>query len=808
MLTKIKNSATIPFLLEENFAISITHVDGTILHVNQLFCSLSKYSMDELIGQHVNKLNPSKDGEASIAKILKMLKNQRMVQQKIKRKTKTGESYWVQATLIPILDEQKKIQQLVSFEIDVTNEIRIEKKYVKALYELENIENALNQSTVVVITDQKGIITYVNDKFCELSQYTPDELIGQSHQIVNSGHHPQAFFKDMWRTIGKGKTWNGDVRNRAKDGSYYWVKTTIIPFLDEKNTPYQYIAIRSDITKRKVAEANLEIALKNDFQQTVKNLQNAIFKYTNDENGNIVFTLFEGKLKQKLNMTIENLTSQLRAGPGKQDRYRKYRKILMRALQGEINHFEFNYLRYTFLIHLSPITENNQVIEVVGTMSDITDRKLAEKKIKRMAYYDFLTNLPNRRLFEKRVNQAIHQAKENEQFAVMFIDLDRFKYINDSMGHETGDQILKSIAIRIQHLVRNTDIVGRRGGDEFVILLPNTNREEAGKIAKRLIEGLGQPLLLQNHDFDIYVNSSIGISMYPQDGRTCNDLIGNADIAMYQAKEDHMNTYHFFTEVLHKEMVEKAMLGAELRSAIKKDQLLLHYQPQIDLNTGRVSGIEALVRWRHPKYGMISPGKFIPIAEETGLIVSIGNWVLETACFQAKKWQDDGFPPIQMSINVSPREFKQPSFVSQVKDTILRSGLHPIYLNLEITETMMSDAHHCKMTLNKLRELGVNISVDDFGTGYSSLSYLNDFPLTHLKIDQSFVQELSKSNRAIVKTIISLAMNLNLKVVAEGVETEEQATFLNSLACDNVQGFFYSEPLTNEQIEPLLTRKF
>lgn len=807
MLTKIKNSTSIPLLLEEKFSISMIHVDGTILYVNQLFCDFSMYTKEELIGQHANLLNPQEDGNAAIAEIMEILSRKNMVQRKIRRISKIGETYWVRATLIPLHDEQGQIQQLISFEIDATSEVIIEKKYIRALSQLENIENALNQSTVVAITDRKGIITYVNEKFCDLSQYTFDELIGQSHRIVNSGYHSKEFFKNMWRTIGNGEIWSGDIKNRAKDGSEYWVKTTIIPFLNEKRIPYQYIAIRTDITRRKEAEFKLEMALKNDFQQTVKNLQNAVFKYTNDENNNIIFTLFEGKLTQKLNLTIDNLTTELQKNLGRRDRYQKYRQFLVRALHGEANHFELSYLKYTFLIHLSPVVENGHITEVVGTISEITERKLAEKKIKQMAYYDFLTNLPNRRLFEQKIVDTIKRASQTgESFAVMFIDLDRFKYINDSMGHETGDRILQSIATRIQNLVRKNDIVGRQGGDEFVILLPDTDKEEAANVAQHLIDGLGQSLQIQ--DLDLFVNSSIGISMYPKDGLTCNELIRNADIAMYQAKENHVNTFHFFTEALHQEMVEKALLSTDLRRVIENNQLLLHYQPQIDLKTGKISGMEALIRWQHPKRGMVSPAKFIPIAEETGLIVSIGKWVLETACLQAKKWQDAGFPPIQMSVNVSPREFRQPSFVDQVKDTLLKSGLDASYLNLEITETLMSDVHHCKITLDKLRELGVNVSIDDFGTGYSSLSYLNDFPITHLKIDQAFVQELSESNRAIVKTIISLAMNLGLQVVAEGVETKEQAALLDSLACDNVQGFLYSKPLPNDQILPLLTQKF
>lgn len=290
--------------------------------------------------------------------------------------------------------------------------------------------------------------------------------------------------------------------------------------------------------------------------------------------------------------------------------------------------------------------------------------------------------------------------------------------------------------------------------------------KKASEIAQRLIIGLERPFTLE--DQSIFINASIGISIFPKDGQTSLSLIRNADLAMFQVKNERSNSYHFFTETLHKKIMKKTKLTQDLRNAIQRDQLQLYYQPQIDLTTGVISGVEALIRWKHPEYGMVSPAQFIPIAEETGLIVPIGKWVLETACLQVKQWQMNGFPPIQMSINVSPREFRQASFVEQVQNALRKSNLDPQYLNLEITESMMSDVQYCQVMLQKLRQLGVDVSVDDFGTGYSSLSYLNSFPLTHLKIDQAFVRELDEKNYAIVKTIINLASNLNLTVIAEG----------------------------------------
>lgn len=765
------------------------------------------YKQETLINKHIELVTDENNFNTFKENLFNELKDQNTAQRKIKRVKENGEIYWVQATIMPIINDEKNIQQLVSFEIDITKAVQTKEKYHETLHELQNIENALNQSTVVVITNQRGIITYANEKFCQLSQYSAEELVGQSHQIVNSGYHPRSFFQEMWRTIASGNIWRGDIKNRAKDGSEYWVKTTIIPFLNDEGKPYQYVAIRTDITDRKKAEEALEVALKNDFQNTVKNLQNAVFKYTINQDNQIIFTLLEGKLTKKLGISFDKLTENDFLQSSSPEQIRRYRKKLFRAFKGKANHFELSYLQYTFLVYLSPIIQDDQVTEVVGTISDITDRKKAELEIKRMAYYDFLTDLPNRRFLEKKMDEAIALSKKtNDQFTVMFMDINQFKHINDALGHSVGDELLKQIARRIELLIGEDPIISRQGGDEFVILLPKTDEKKASEIAQRLIIGLERPFTLE--DQSIFINASIGISIFPKDGQTSLSLIRNADLAMFQVKNERSNSYHFFTETLHKKIMKKTKLTQDLRNAIQRDQLQLYYQPQIDLTTGVISGVEALIRWKHPEYGMVSPAQFIPIAEETGLIVPIGKWVLETACLQVKQWQMNGFPPIQMSINVSPREFRQASFVEQVQNALRKSNLDPQYLNLEITESMMSDVQYCQVMLQKLRQLGVDVSVDDFGTGYSSLSYLNSFPLTHLKIDQAFVRELDEKNYAIVKTIINLASNLNLTVIAEGVETKEQASVLLSLSCHNVQGFLYSKPLPTKEIEPLLTSKF
>lgn len=803
MVQGIKDLSSIFLLLEENFSVSITNLKGELVYVNQKFCELTKYSEQELLGQSYSLLNPNYSDQSYIfGKSNSMSKNKVSIQ-KIHATAKDGSEYWVQTTIIPVLNDSDEIIQFVAFDIDYTEAMLAERKYMKTQKDLDNIENALNQSTVVAITDRKGIITYVNDKFCELSKYTPKELLGQPHRIINSGYHSKSFFKNMWKTIGDGIIWKGDVKNRAKDGSEYWVDTTIVPFLNSKGIPYQYISIRTDITAKKKAEKSLKIALKNDFQQTVKHLQNAIFKYKYDKNEKIIFTLIEGQIAKKLKVSTESvLNGQFHNSLSKSE-LTEIVDYLKAGLAGEAVQFEFKLFNYTFLFYLSPIFENETVVEVVGTATDISDRKQAEEQIEHMAFYDYLTELPNRRFFKIKVNEQIERSlKDNTNFSMMFIDLDRFKNVNDSMGHSIGDQLLIAVGKRLENCVRKGDIVARHGGDEFIILLASAESKEAEAVATRIIDEMGQPFTF--NEIEVFVSPSIGLTVFPNDGNSYETLTGNADSAMYLAKESGKNNYKFFTEALHQEIVEKTTLEMELRKAVANNQFELYYQPQFHLNTGKMTGVEALIRWNHPKEGMISPARFIPIAEESGLIIHIGQWVLETACRQLKKWQNNLLPLNQISVNVSIHQFKQANFVKQVTEALFKTGLSAECLNLEITESMTSDVNNCQLTLHKLRDAGVNVSIDDFGTGYSSLSYLSKFPITHLKIDQAFVQELSTSNKAIIKTIVSLAKNLNLVVIAEGVETEEQANFLRHLNCDEVQGYFYSRPLPLTDIDTLL----
>ncbi|MBP1931674.1 putative bifunctional diguanylate cyclase/phosphodiesterase [Ammoniphilus resinae] len=445
----------------------------------------------------------------------------------------------------------------------------------------------------------------------------------------------------------------------------------------------------------------------------------------------------------------------------------------------------------------------------MGIFTDITERKQAEEMIKYMAYHDSLTQLPNRNLFNERLKQALANAERNEaNVAVLFIDLDRFKVINDSLGHAFGDLLLKSVSHRLQGCLREYDTIARQGGDEFTVILYDCSQESAKIVAERMISELAYPFVLNNHE--VTISPSIGISLYPIDGTNPDTLIRNADRAMYQAKDQGKNNYQFYEKDMEAQYTKRLKLENDLRKALARKEFVLYYQPQVDIRNHEVIGVEALIRWNHPETGFISPAEFIPLAEETGLIVPIGEWVLYTACLQNKAWQDAGFNPMRMSVNLSARQFRQADIDVLVARVLKETGLDPQYLDLEITENMsMFDVDMTTEILQKLKRLGVSISIDDFGTGYSSLNYLKRFPIDSLKIDQSFVHDIHSDtdDAAIVKAILAMAHSLDLKVVAEGVETERQLSFLKEQRCDQAQGYYFNRPLSAEHLESMLMKQ-
>jgi diguanylate cyclase (GGDEF)-like protein/PAS domain S-box-containing protein len=448
-----------------------------------------------------------------------------------------------------------------------------------------------------------------------------------------------------------------------------------------------------------------------------------------------------------------------------------------------------------------------QVIGAVIVFHDVSAARAMSFQMTYAAQHDVVTNLPNRVLLRDRISQAIALARrQSRSIAILFLDLDRFKYINDSLGHAIGDKVLQSVSKRLLAGVRGSDTVSRQGGDEFVILLSEIAYPEAAATsARKVLISLNAPHPIDGQD--LHVNACIGISVYPEDGEDAETLVKNADTAMYHAKERGRNCFQFFKAEMNLKAVERQSIEAGLRCAIKKKEFLLYYQPKVNLDTREITGIEALIRWQHPDRGLLLPAQFVPIAEDCGLILQIGRWVLREACRQARAWQDAGLPPVRIAVNVSPIEFRDSGFIQGVRTILSETGLEARYLELELTEgVLMADAKSTDSLLQELKTMGIQLAVDDFGTGYSSLSYLRQFPIDVLKIDQSFVHQITSnsSDSPIVSAIISMGKSLKHIVVAEGIETREQRAYLQTQSCAEGQGYFFSRPLAAAQFAHLL----
>ena len=446
-------------------------------------------------------------------------------------------------------------------------------------------------------------------------------------------------------------------------------------------------------------------------------------------------------------------------------------------------------------------------IGAVIVFHDVSAARAMSMQMSYCAHHDFLTNLPNRLLLNDRINQSIALARrQNRSIAVLFVDLDSFKCVNDSLGHDGGDQLLQSVSKRLVSAVRSSDTVSRQGGDEFVILLSEISKpEDAAKSANKILRLLSEPCVIGGKD--LHANGSIGISIYPEDGEDAATLIKNADTAMYHAKENGRNNFQFFEHEMNHKFVNRQSLEGDLRRALEREELLLHYQPKVNLRTGEITGAEALIRLQHPQRGLIPPSHFVTIAEECGLIAQIDDWVLHAACAQAREWQDAGLPFKRISVNVSARDFRSKNFVAGVRTALRKTGLQARYLDLELTENvLMEDAKVAVCILRELKTMGLHLAVDDFGTGYSSLSYLQEFPIDILKIDRSFVQRITDNpdDSTIVRAIIDMGKNLKLRVIAEGIETQQQLRFLQSEHCAEGQGYLFSRPVTASQFANLL----
>jgi len=659
----------------------------------------------------------------------------------------------------------------------------------------------------VIHTDSERRIVMVNPATRQLFGYDETELLGKTADpLYPSDRDYRTAVQESDALIAGGNPSQGlEVNYRRKDGSQFFGQLARAVVRNAAGAQIGFISLIRDITRQKEAALQLRLAA-----QVFENSNEGIV-VTDPERrivmANRAFSEITGyRLEEAVGQTPHLLNS------GRHDA--NFFQIFWESLQlnggwsGEIWNRRKNGEIYPEWLSVSTVrNEAGQIVNYVGMFSDITERKAAAARIEHLAHHDALTNLPNRLLLHDRIRQAIAQAQRSRDLvAVLFIDLDRFKIVNDSLGHQAGDELLVGVSGRLRRCVREGDTVSRLGGDEFVILLNSVDdARTAGVVAQKVLDTMHGHFLIEQHD--IAISPSIGISLYPQDGANAETLIKNADAAMYHAKNLGRNNYQFYTQELNAQTLLTLSLESGLRRALERGELLLHYQPQISLRSGQVVAVEALIRWRHPEQGMIPPGSFIPLAEESGLIIAIGTWVLREACRQNKAWQDAGLPRIPVAVNISALQFNHRDFLASLEQALQSCNLAAHCLELELTESaLMHDAEAKLDMLHGIRELGVTLAVDDFGTGYSSLSYLKRLPIDKLKIDKSFVRDIitDPEDAAIVSAIIGMARSLHLKTVAEGVETQEQRDRLKALNCDELQGYYYSRPLPPEECATLL----
>ncbi len=772
---------------------------GRIIEVNEKACDMLGYGRHELRSMMAWDISSSVENESGWRRIQANLKIQGSRTRSTLHRTKDGR-------LIPVEVNSKylrheEIDYSLAVARDLTHVKRQEEQLLLLREALEATPNAIS------ITDINGLIRWANPAFNQLLGYSPDEVTGLSFdEIIDFEQQDNMALSDLWHAIVSHKTWRGEVVNIRRDGKRYQAAFTLTPVMGDNNEVSHYIAVIEDITERHKQITRLRL-----YATLFENTHEGVMVTDGDGIIHMVNQAFTKLTGYSEHEAIGKRGNILKSGRHELSFYQRlWEELQSRGhWQGEIWNRRKSGEIYPELLSISSVhDEQDRLKYYVGVFSDISQLKQTEAKLEYLAHHDPLTHLANRRLFMSQLEYGLKRAhRKREQVALLVMDLDRFKDINDSYGHLIGDELLQLVASRLNHRLRESDMVTRLGGDEFAVLMQGIEHpEDAAILASEIIKALSEPCQLKE-GLELHVGTSIGISLYPEHGTTAETILQHADSALYQAKKEGRGRFCYFSEDLTQAARQRIEIHNNLRHAMAERRLCVYYQPQIEFESNRIVGAEALLRWCDPELGDIPPNLFIPVAEETGLISHMGEWVIREVCKQGKRWIDQGRPPLSLAVNISVHQLRHRDLVEKIHQIVSDTAYPAAHLSFEVTESaLMERETEALGVLNQLRRMGLHLSIDDFGTGYSSLAHLQRMPLDELKIDKTFIDEIpeKREDMEITSTIIAMAKNLGLFVLAEGVENDAQHQFLQQQGCDFFQGFLVSPALDAEAFTRLL----
>ena len=797
--------------VEQNPAtVYITDAEGRFEYVNDYFLTTPGYVREEVLGQPTTILRPEQIDQSAYIEMWACVRQGESWQGELQVKRRDGSLFWERVLFLPLKDGDGRLTNVVAIKENIT-ELR---EVMQRLQESERRFRAATSAMVegLAVIDPEGRFVFTNRALEAFLESAPGGLLGRRPDEIDierlgsdgSGCPSEAY--PVVYSLREGQ----ELRNvvfglRYQNGSVRWIEinSSLLPMGADGQRGL--VATLSDITERRQVEEQLRLAF-----EAIRQSGEGILMTDAGHRILSVNPAFEATTGYSAAEVIGKVPTMLASRRHEESFYAEMQAHIEKTghWQGEVWNQRKNGDAYPEWLCVSVVqTEAGQAQYYVYIYSDMTERMEAQARIDTLVYHDPLTGLPNRLLLRDRVEQAMVQAaRQQNRVALLFLDLDRFKTINDSLGHPVGDELLKEVVARLKRCVRESDTISRQGGDEFIIVLNDVRDSDAvSRVAEKIHQQMGEPFEVERHF--LTTSFSIGVAIYPDDGLDFDTLLKKADTAMYHAKEAGRSGHRFFTEQMNQRVVEHLTLETQLRRAMENQEFVLHYQPQMDLQEGTIVGVEALIRWNSPENGLVSPARFIPVAEETGLIVPIGAWVLREACRQAREWQEAGLHPLVMAVNLSAVQFRHHDLINSVINALVLSDLDSQWLELELTESILiQDAETTLDAVRRLKALGLKLSVDDFGTGYSSLTYLKRFSVDKLKIDQSFVRDLSRDpeDAAIVRAIIQMAHSLRLKTIAEGVENEELANMLRFFHCDEIQGYWLARPMPAGEMELFL----